>query len=177
MFLGDLIAGIGSPPAYNGSIRQFNTVDYDADGSWDNVDDTTHVLTTGSFSELGGGLAAIALAECGGTLTVQTRDGANPADVAVTYTLGAEQATTTRINKAVTFDIPLGGSPSATVQVVPEPLGGTGYVATGWNCRAGGADLAFGSEYSLITADPADGVNVTVTANQAVSCTMEVSGP
>ncbi len=177
VFLGDLVAGIGSPPAYNGSVQQFNTVDYDVDGSWDNVNETTHVLTTGNFGQLGGGLASIALAECGGTLTVQTREGSgDPADAAVTYTVGSEQATTTRINKAVTFDIPLAGSPSTIVQLVPEPLGGTGYVATGWSCRSGGADLTLGSDYSLITAAPADGVNVTVTANAAVACTMSV-GP
>lgn len=174
VFLGDLIAGLSTPIVYNGVDERFELVEYD--GSWGDVS-TADVLTTGDFTQLGSGLAAIALAECGGTLTVQTREpSGDPADASVTYTLnGLEQATTTRINKAVPFDVPFEGAVSATVQLVPEPLDGSGYAATGWTCSAGGVAFTVGTEYSLIApGDPTRGIEVTVTPNAAVSCTLEV---
>lgn len=171
VFLGDLIAGESNPAAYDGS-EKYELVTYDASTGWGDVS-TADMLTTPDFAQIGSGLAAIALAECGGTLTVQTRDGSgDPADADISYTLGAEQVTTTRINKSGTFDVPFGGSASATVQLVPQSLDGTGYVATGWSCAAAGSPLS----HTLITAgDPGAGVELTVTPNAAVSCTMEVA--
>ena len=178
VFLGDLIAG-GDPSRYgdgSGSSGQFVTRTYNATDGWGDVS-SADLLVTSDWNQFGGALVEIALVDCGGTLTVQTRDQAGrPADAEVTYEVGAEVVTTSRIVKAATFDIPLSGIPSAVVQLIPQSLDGTGYTAQSWNCRAGGQNLVAGTDFSLIDSlDPAAGINVTVAANAAVSCTMRVA--
>ena len=59
--------------------------------------------------------------------------------------VGATTVTTTRLVKAGTFDIDLDGIASTEVELVPQSLVGTGYTATGWGCRAAGADLVAGA--------------------------------
>ncbi len=172
VFLGDLVAG-NDPSAYDGS-RNYVKREYSAVSGWGDVT-TADLLVTNDFSQFGSALTSIALAECGGTLTVQSRVAATslPADARITYQVGDNIVTTTRVAKSGTFDIALDGVPSDTVDLVPQSLDGTGYVADSWSCKAGGADL--GGAYSLIEpGNPVAGVTITVTANQAVSCTMFV---
>ncbi len=174
-FLGDLVVG-GDPSQYHPSDPP-GYVARTYDGStWGDVS-SADLLLTDNFGALGGGLTEIALAECGGTLTVQTRDLAgDPADASITYQVADEVVTTTRIAKAGTFDIPLNGIPSASVDLIPQSFDGTGYAPSSWNCRAGGANLTFGTDFDLITPGvPGDGISVTVSANAAVSCTLTVS--
>lgn len=175
-FLGDLVVG-GLPDEYDpadpdGYVKRT----YSSSGGWGDVSNAD-LLLTDDFSALGSALTEIALAECGGTLTVQTRDSAgDPADAAITYTVGEKQITTTRIAKAGTFDVALNGVPSDTVDLVPQSFDGTGYTPSSWNCRAGGSDLTQGSDWDLITPGvPGDGISITVTANAAVSCTLSVT--
>lgn len=172
-FLGNLVAG-GDPSNYNGGSPGYNAIEYDA--GWGDVS-SADVLIADNYAQFATALTQIALAECGGTLTVQTRDGAgNPADADITYSVGGEQVTTTRIQKARTFQVDLSGVPSRTVELVPQDLTGTGYSASGWGCRAGGADIAEGAGFDLIEAgNPAAGVSVTVSSNAAVSCTLAVT--
>ena len=174
-FLGDLVVG-GDPSQYSPSDPVGYVKRTYSGGTWGDVS-TADLLTTSDFSQFGSALTAIALAECGGTLTVQTRDLAgNSADASITYQLDEEFVTTTRIAKAGTFDIDLVGIPSDTVEVIPQSFDGTGYVPSSWNCRAGGADLLLGSDYDLITPGvPGNGISVTVSANAAVACTLTVS--
>ena len=179
VFLGDLVAGQSSPIAYVPSEGYgFNVVN--GDDGWDDVADAD-VLTTSDFSRIGEGLAAIALAECGGTLTVSTRDGAGATiDDDIDYGMVAEgvddqQLSTTRISTAATFDVPFGGAASKTVRLIPQDLVTTGYTATGWSCRAGGGVLD-PWQWSLIdSGNPAAGIEVTVFSTEAVSCTLEVA--
>ncbi len=178
VFLGDLIAG-GDPSKHgdgSGSSGQFVTRTYNSTGGWGDVS-SADLLVTSDWNQFGGALVEIALVDCGGTLTVQTRDQAGqPADAEVTYEVGAEVVTTSRIAKAATFDIPLSGIPSADVQLIPQSLDGTGYSARSWSCRARGQDLVAGTDFSLIDPlDPTAGINVTVAANAAVSCTLKVA--
>lgn len=174
-FLGDLVVG-GDPSQYHPSDPPGYVARTYSGGSWGDVS-SADLLLTNDFGALGSGLTEIALAECGGTLTVQTRDSAgDPADAEITYQVADEIVTTTRIVKAGTFDIPLSGIPSATVDLVPQSFDGTGYTPVSWNCRAGGSDLTLGSDYDLITPGvPGDGISVTVSANAAVSCTLSVN--
>jgi prepilin-type N-terminal cleavage/methylation domain-containing protein len=176
VFLGDLVKGSSDPASYDGS-DYFNTVSYDTGtNSWPPVG-TAHVLSTSDFGALGDGLAAIALESCGGTLTMQTRTaGGAPVSEEVTYTLGAEQVTTSVIARAATFDVSLGALAEKAVEVVP--VADALYTAQSWSCRAGGADLVQGSDWSLITpGNPADGISVKVRADRAASCTMTVTLP
>lgn len=175
-FLGDLVAGGDPSQNGTGASGYYITRTYNATTGWGDVS-TADVLVTNQWDQFGSALTAIALADCGGTLTVQTRDQAgNPADADVTYQVGDKTVTTTRIAKAGTFDIPLNGIPSDDVVLLPQSLTGTGYTAQGWTCRAGGADLVVGTDYSLVVpGDPMAGIEVTVSANAAVSCTLRVS--
>lgn len=176
VFLGDLTAG--GDPSQHGSSASGSYVmrTYSGSNGWGDVSNA-NLLVTNNMANFGSALTQIALAECGGTLTVQTRDNAgNPADASITYQVGEEVVTTTRIAKAATFDIPLSGIPSATVQLVPQSFAGTGYTPASWRCRAGGSDLVEGSDWNLITAGtPGDGIDITVSASAAVSCTLSVS--
>jgi hypothetical protein len=176
-FLGDLMAGGEPYRYYDGppNSGQYVTRTYNATTGWGDVS-SADLLVTSDFNQFGSALTEIALVDCGGTLTVQTRDQAGqPADADVTYQVGTEVVTTTRIVKAATFDIPLPGVASTRVQLIPQSLAGTGYTAQSWSCRAAGANLIPGTDYSLIDGDPAKGIDVTVTGNAAVSCTMKVS--
>lgn len=169
VFLGDLIVG-GQPSGYSGT-RGFQLVEYDS--GWGDVSGAD-VLTATDMNVLGSGLAAIALAECGGTVTVQTRDAAGvPADEDVLYTLlpSDEVGTTSRGRKSATFDVPLDGAPSLTVELVPQDLTQSELNPVGWSCRSAGTSHPF----SLRTGDAAGGITLSVTPNDAVSCTLEVS--
>ena len=174
VFLGDLAAG--GDPSQNGTSASGGYVKREYDGSWGDVSNANMLVTT-QWSQFGSALTQIALAECGGTLTVQTRDqSGQPADASITYQVDDKVVTTSRIVKAGTFDIALNGVPSDTVDLIPQSFDGTGYAPSSWNCRAGGTDLVQGTDYTLITPGvPGDGITITVSANAAVSCTLKVS--
>ena len=176
VFLGDLVTS--GDPSKDGTAASGAYVkrEWSSSTGWGDVTNADLLVTT-DWSKFGSALTEIALAECGGTLTVQTRDGSGqPADASITYTVDDKQVTTTRIVKAATFDIALNGVPSDTVDLVPQSFDGTGYTPASWNCRAGGANLTQGSDWDLITPGvPGDGITITVDANQAVACTLNVS--
>jgi hypothetical protein len=172
-FLGQLVTGLAEPSKYDGDIPGYVAVEYS--GGWGDVSGAD-LLVAANYGQFAEALKTIALDECGGTLTVQTRDSANnPADASVTYRLGTEEITTSRVVKSGTFQVDLAGVPSSSVELIPQPLTGTGYVAQSWSCRAGGAELTQGSDFDLITGDPADGITVTVRANAAIGCTLSVA--
>ncbi len=178
VFLGDIAEG-GDPSQHGtGDSGGYVKREYgmEADGEWGDVS-SANLLVTNDMSKLGSALTAIALVDCGGTLTVQTRDQAgNPADADITYQVGDKVVTTTRIAKAGTFDIPLNGVPSDDVDLIPQSFDATGYTPTSWGCRAGGVDLVEGTDFHLLTpGSPGAGIEVTVRANAAVSCTLRVS--
>ncbi len=176
VFLGDLTSG-GDPSQYgSGASGNYVKREYSSSSGWGDVS-TADLLVTTQWSQFGSALTEIALAECGGTLTVQTRDQAGqPADADITYQVDDKVVTTTRISKAGTFDIPLNGVASDTVELVPQSFDGTGYTPQTWNCRAKGADLAEGTAWQLLeSGNPGAGIAVTVAADQAVSCTLSVS--
>jgi hypothetical protein len=175
-FLGDLVAGGDPSQNGTGASGYYITRTYSTTTGWGDVT-TADVLVTSQWDQFGSALTAIALADCGGTLTVQTRDQAGaPADADVTYQVDDKTVTTTRIAKAGTFDIPLNGLASAEVVLLPQSLDGTGYTAQSWSCRAAGVDLVAGTDYHLVVpGNPMSGIAVTVRANAAVACTLRVS--
>lgn len=172
VFLGDLVTG--GLPHLDGSSGSGQYVKREYDGGWADVD-TADLLVSGDLNTLASALAEIALSECGGTLTVQTRTtSGTTADVDVTYRVGSEQSSTSSVRKAAVFDVTTENGAATTVRLIPE-IETPGWTAADWNCWAKGVDL--GAGYGDVSADPADGVDVTVAANAAVSCTMTVAGP
>lgn len=173
VFLGDLVAG-GLPHLdRTGGSGAYVKREYD--GGWSDVENA-QLLVSDDLSTLASALAEIALSECGGTLTVQTRTpSGTTSDIDVTYRVGPEQSSTSGVRKAAVFDVATESGAAVSVQLLPE-IETPGWSATGWSCTSKGADL--GSDYGLIeAADPGAGIDVTVRANGAVSCTMTVSGP
>jgi hypothetical protein len=178
VFLGDLVVN-KHPYAHGTSLSGGAlTREYVAGApgnGWGDVSQAD-VLVTSDFTQFGSALTAIALVDCGGTLTVQTRDQAGaPADADITYQVGTETVTTSRIAKAGTFDIPLDGVASKEIQLIPQPFASTGYTAQSWVCRAGGLDLTAADYHQIVPGDPMSGIAVTVRANAAVSCTLRVT--
>lgn len=176
VFLGDLVAG-NDPSTYgSGSSGDFVKREWSAATGWGDVS-AADLLTTTNWNAFGSALTSIALAECGGTLTVQTRDGdGDPANANITYQLGEEIVTTTRIQKAGTFEVPLEGVAFRDVELYPQAsFDGTGYTPQSWSCRAGGTNLQLGTHYWALGASAGAGIRVRVRADQAVACTLRVS--
>jgi prepilin-type N-terminal cleavage/methylation domain-containing protein len=168
--LGDLIAG-GSPATSTNST--YNLVQSNADGSWPDVS-AADVLVAPNFTYFASALREIALGECGGTLTVQTRlDDGTTAPFNVTFQTEGEQVTTSRVAKSGTFDIDLAGGTDKTVTLLVDQadLTAAGYTAERWECMLAGEDFV----PTLHGAAPADGVDLTISANGAVACTLIVS--
>ncbi len=180
--LGDLIAGNDISNFSGNASERYLKVEYD--GGWDpEAVKDADILTTTDFSRFGGALESIALAECGGTLTVQTRklsDG-TPLRSAVTYEVSGTdrpltESTTSAVSKTAVFDISTEGGTTAEVLLQPRTLDGTGYTAHDWICRSRNVEIT--DPAKLSEADPGagaiGGVNITVAANEAVSCILLV---
>lgn len=180
--LGDLIAGNDISNYAGDATDRYVKVEYD--GGWDAaaVKDAD-LLTTTDFSHFGGALESIALAECGGTLTVQTRrlsDGM-PLTASVTYEVTGDgrplvESTTSAVSKTAVFDISTDGSVTSDVLLKPRTLDGSGFSAQTWTCRSRNVEITDPARVSL--ADPSagaiGGVNVSVRANEAMSCILFV---
>ena len=135
-------------------------------------------------------LKAIALGDCGGTLTLQTRLGGSGAPDPFRYQAtqqfaadGTELATdrpvvyTNREQTTGNFDLAIESGLFRDVVVIPENYSDLrAYQPTGWSCRAGAETRSFelvdipGAETS-----PWKGIKVRVAANEAVSCTQTVT--
>jgi hypothetical protein len=148
----------------------------DADGNVDNAE-VANMYSTTDWTKLEGALKAIALAQCGGTLTLQTRvGGTTPAGDTFTYvnTLDATKVETGQSKRSGTFDfsIPTGGS--VTVDIHPLIVSSlVHYTPAGWSCKAAG--VAVTPVPVDIPNTPWDGIRLTVRANDAVSCIQNVT--
>lgn len=169
--LGNFIAGgklqSSSDKPYVKSVFQ--------DGAWTEVD-TADMFITSDFTKLPSALSSIALGQCGGTLTLQTRLGdGSPATNDVTYESNGQTVTTSLVNRAAAFDLTLPGGVAASATVTPQSFVDSGYVPQEWTCRSKGVALD-SSKWSYVSAgDASMGIDVTVGPNEAVSCTLRVS--
>ncbi len=127
----------------------------------------------GDFSQLGAVLKAVVAGECGGTVTIQKKIDAGGTLAAATqqwtYTTSVgERTLDPRVDSAITFDYAFAaGEPSKAVQIVETP--NTGYELDRVECTGNGAPL--GPDRVSPAPGGENGVVVTITANEAVSCT------
>ncbi|MEQ8436457.1 MAG: prepilin-type N-terminal cleavage/methylation domain-containing protein [Ilumatobacter fluminis] len=151
------------------------------DGGWDPLEvQNADVLTTTDFSQFGGALESIALAECGGTLTVQTRQVSDESPLydTVQYqvsgdTIDTTVSSTSAVSKSAVFDIADGGGTAVDIELKPTSLAATDFEASHWECRS--RNVAIGApKLTSAGATAEDGVNLTVEANEAVSCILWV---
>lgn len=180
--LGDLIAGNDLSNFSGTTSERYLKVEYD--GGWDaEAVKDADILTTTDFTKFGGALETIALAECGGSLTVQTRVRSTGAALPalVKYEVSGvdhplTESSTSAVSKTAVFDISTDNGSSAEVLLRPATLAGTGYAADDWTCRTRNVEITDPGKVSEAdpTAGAIAGLNVTVAANEAVSCILFV---
>jgi hypothetical protein len=115
-----------------------------------------------NWNQFAGALNSMALAECGGTVTVQTKVGSSPAADPFTYQNSVDLtiATTSSLYRSGTFDFDLSGGTTVVADITPMNVSGLGnYEPVSWTCKAAGANYPFtttpiaGSPWSKITLD------------------------
>jgi hypothetical protein len=175
VILARLIAGNdnGTPAIWDGSTYTNNEI---AD---------MYVLP--QWSQFGTAMEEIALGECGGTLTLQTRLGSGAAPDPVRYQNSAVTdssgdpldlkptvVTTNQQFVTGTFDFPIPNGQFVTVDVLPQNYSElTAYTPGAWTCRAGNQARPF-ELIDIPDAGAWKGVRVRVAANEAVSCSLSV---
>ena len=151
----------------------------------------------GGFAQLGPALKSVALGECGGTLTLQTRVNngttTTPARDPFTYqntaawdssnqplTTGNKVKTTNQQNPSGTFDFAVPGGTTVTVEIRPQNYAELdSYTPQSWSCRAGITPLTNFTTFPILDENNQptgwSGIRVPVTANSAVACTLTVT--
>ena len=139
------------------------------------------------WSQFGTAMEQIALGECGGTLTLQTRLGSGAAPDPVRYQnsaitdsggdpLNLEPTVVTTNQQFVTgtFDFPIPNGQFVTVDILPQNYSElTGYTPGTWTCRAANQARSF-ELIDIPDAGAWKGIRVRVAANEAVSCSLSV---
>ena len=151
----------------------------DAGGNVINAE-VANMYQSTQWSDVQAALKAIALGQCGGTITLQTRvGGTTPANDTFTYTntLDKTSVQTSGSKRSGTFDfaIPSGGSITADIQQTTTTTLKDHYAPASpqWTCKAGGATVT--PTIVDVPNTPWDTIRLTVAANQAVSCIQNVT--
>lgn len=147
---------------------------------------TANMYTTTDWAKFATALEAVALAECGGTLTLQTRLSGGPAPdpfeyqhtgtstsagVPVTPSLEVVRTSATFQSGTFDFSIPTGGW--LTIDIQPLVPAGNLYQPVGWTCTAGISPKTV--QTFPVNGGPWTGIRLRVSANEAISCVMEVT--
>jgi hypothetical protein len=127
------------------------------------------------WTQFSGAMTSMALAECGGTVTLQTKVGSANAADPFTYQSSVDltTATTSSQYRSGTFDYDLSGGGTVSVDIYPIDTSTlSDYAHAGWTCKSGGGDYPFvataidGGQWTKIT--------LTVAPNTAISCVHQV---
>lgn len=130
-----------------------------------------------NYTNFANALASIALDQCGGTVTLQTKVGATGALDPFTYqnTTSLETVQTSAAFRSGTFDVALPGGASELVTITPQDFTNlTAYVPAGWSCKSGGVAYPF-TEAAVPDHAPWTSITLTVSPNKAVSCVQQVT--
>jgi hypothetical protein len=138
------------------------------------------------WAQFTGALEAVALAECGGTVTIQTKVGTaaagDPFEYQHTKTTGStglpQTATldvvkTTKTYPSGTFDFAIPTGDWVTVEIEPMIPAGSKYTPVGWSCKAGPNVKSI--ETFAVNGGPWQGIRLQVRPNEAISCVMQVN--
>ncbi len=167
---------------------------YDANGFSTNAA-SANLYVLPQWDRLSNALFSIAMAECGGTVTLSTKvNGGNAAPDPFTFqnskvwTVGTPPVeleypptvvTTSPAYKTRTFSFDMSDGLPRTVEIIPHDLSSLiGYApaSTPWTCKAGITQLsAPNMEAVTIPGEPWTGVRLRVAPNTAISCTLNVT--
>jgi hypothetical protein len=131
-----------------------------------------------NFTQFAGAINAVALAECGGTVTLQTRVGAAAAPDPFTYQNSQDKtiATTSQQYRSGTFDFDMPNGQPVNVDISPVDLSNLARYApvtpVSWACKANGADYPFTA--SVLPGSDWSKISLTVAPNTAISCIQTV---
>ncbi len=156
-------------------------------GAYTNAD-LANMYLLPDFNQFAGALEAVALAECGGTLTVQTRENGQPAEESFSYqhtgttdsgglpaAHTATTITTTKDFRSGTFDFSIPSANWITVEIQPVATANVaGYASQNWTCKAG--PDARSVETFPIEGMGMSGIRLQIRANEAVSCRHDIVG-
>ena len=129
------------------------------------------------YDNFGSALASVALGQCGGTVTMQTKVGTTSAQDPFTYenTSTHETVKTSAAYRSGTFDVALPGGASTTITIAPQDFSSLGrYQPAGWSCKSAGAAYPF-TVVPIAGHAPWTGIQLTVSPNKAVSCIQQVT--
>ena len=160
---------------------------YPVGGPYVNTDEA-NMYVLPNWNQLVGAMKSVALGECGGTLTLQTKTGGTPAPDSFIYQRSAvldpvgvplevQQTTVTTSQQftAGTFDMTIPDGQFVTVEVRPQNYDAlTAYTPGLWSCQAGITPRSF-EAFDLGVGGGWEGIRVQVAANEAVACTLSVS--
>lgn len=159
------------------------------DGSYYTNAEIADMYVLPQWSQFSRAMEAVALGDCGGTLSLRTRlangtpasdpfryqnsavtdSGGNPVALEPTVVTTNQQFTTG------TFDFAIPNGQFVTVDIRPQNFSElTSYTPGAWSCKAGINDRAF-TLIDLEGTSTWKGVRVQVAANEAVSCTLTVN--
>ncbi|MGB0112304.1 MAG: hypothetical protein WBP59_03710, partial [Ilumatobacteraceae bacterium] len=167
--------------------------DYGTPATWDGSSytnaDIADMYVLPQWSQFDEAMSAVALGDCGGTLTLQTKvNGSTSARDPFRY---QTSAITDSAGDAVpfepsfvvtnqqfvtgTFDFPVPNGQYVTVDIVPQNYTElTRYTPGSWTCRAGNENRPF-ELVDIPDAGAWKGVRVRIAANEAVSCQLSVT--
>jgi hypothetical protein len=159
------------------------------DGSYYTNAEIADMYVLPQWSQFDEAMKAVALGDCGGTLSLRTRlAGGTPAsdpfryqNSAVTDSGGSPieleptVVTTNQQFTTGTFDFAIPNGQFVTVDIRPQNFSElTGYTPGSWSCKAGVDDRSF-ELIDLEGTTTWKGIRVQVSANEAVSCTLTVN--
>ncbi|MEY4231265.1 MAG: hypothetical protein RLZZ362_2114 [Actinomycetota bacterium] len=156
----------------------------DDSGKYTNSD-VANLYISPTFDKFTDALRAIALDQCGGTVTVQTRRNAAPETHPFTYVNTAvrdnegnvltptlKTVTTDADNPGATIDFTIPSGKSITVDIQPVVTSDlAGFKPAGWTCRSGPNSVPV-TEFDV--SGLWQGVRVSIDANAAISCVLAV---
>lgn len=170
---------VGSASLNSSSVARLKTVVGETKWNGTSATDVGNVATAdyflppgGDFSQLGAVLRAVVAGECGGTVTIQKKidTGGTLTDATQPWTYSTsvgERTLDPHADPAITFDYAFAaGELSKSVQIIETP--NPGYRLDRVECASNGEPLAPGRVSPA--PDGGNGVVVTITANDAVSC-------
>jgi hypothetical protein len=129
-----------------------------------------------NWTQFADAINSVALAECGGTVTLQTRVAGVAAADPFTYQNNRDLtiATTSQLYRSGTFDFDLPGGQPISVDITPVNLSDLSkYAPVSWACTANGAAVPF--TQTALPSSPWSKITLTVSPNQAISCIQTVA--
>jgi prepilin-type N-terminal cleavage/methylation domain-containing protein len=130
------------------------------------------------YTQFSSALSDVALGQCGGTVTMQTRLVAGtPAQDPFTYQISSTNSIvqTSAAYRSGTFDVPLKGGLAQTVTIAPQDFTNlVRYSPASWTCKAAGAAYPF-TVAPIAGHAPWTSIQLTVNPNKAVSCIQNVN--